>query len=225
MRLKTPINGEELKTHFTYNSWKYVLLVVAAVIIWSMWGDKKPSYAEDKKIEVYVMTSTTDSEIINQFLEPLWQEYVPEMESVVSYTVPILDEYSMTQYFFTRFYAGEGDIYFLTEDYFKEYAAQGCFLPLEELVANGTIQTGGADLQNGYIKDVIYNSDQEPVSTESHLYGIPLDSFDGYQSKIGLYNKKMFASIVVFNKNDENVIPFFNVLLQAGMEAGEDTGN
>ena len=97
--------------------------------------------------------------------------------------------------------------------------------PLEELVANGTIQTGGADLQNGYIKDVIYNSDQEPVSTESHLYGIPLDSFDGYQSKIGLYNKKMFASIVVFNKNDENVIPFFNVLLQAGMEAGEDTGN
>ena len=216
MRLKTPVNKEEFKTHITYNAWKYILLVIGAFAVWSFVADMKPSIPEDKKIEVYVMSATTDSEIIDPFLEPLWQKTVPEMESVYSIMIPAMDEYTMAQYFVTRMYAKEGDIYILTEEYFKEYAKQGFFLPLEELTENGTIDAEGVDLQNGYVTRVIYNSDNEVVATESHLYGIPLESFDAYQTKISLYNINLYAGIMVLNQNDDNVIPFFNALLQEG---------
>ena len=221
MRLKTPVNGEEFKTHVTYNVWKYALLIIAAVAVWSFIGEMKPSIKEDKKIEVYVLTNTTSSEILDEFLEPLWKEYVPDMESVCAYTIPMLDDYSMDQYFITRLYAKEGDIYIMDEKYFKQYASIGFFLPLEELTQSGAIDPGDADLEKGKVTRVNYNSDNEIESTEIHLYGIPLDSYSGLLQKTGLNNTGMYAAIMLFNQNDENVIPFFNVLLQAGR--GEQT--
>ncbi|MCR4886047.1 MAG: hypothetical protein K5919_03945 [Clostridiales bacterium] len=223
MRLNTPINKEEFKTHVTYNVWKYALLIAAAVAVWSFIGEMKPSIREEKKIELYVMSNTASSEILDPFLEPLWQEYVPDMESVCAYTIPILDDYSMDQYFITRLYAKQGDIYFMNEKYFKQYASIGFFLPLEDLIQTGAIDPGDADLEKGKVTKVNYNSDNEIESTEIHLYGIPLDGYSGFLKKAGLNNTGMYAVIMVFNQNDENVIPFFNVLLQAGR--GEKTEN
>jgi hypothetical protein len=48
------------------------------------------------------------------------------------------------------------------------------------------------------------------------LYGIPLDSFYGFMNGMQVDNRGLYAVIIVNNQNDENVIPFFNALLQAG---------
>ena len=61
-----------------------------------------------------------------------------------------------------------------------------------------------------------YDDSGKPISTTQHLYGIPLDNFYGFMSRMALDNRNMYAVITVNNMNDENVIPFFNALLDAG---------
>ena len=119
--------------------------------------------------------------------------------------------------------AGEADIYFLNEQYFKSYAAQGGFLPLEDLVADGQLNVSDIDLTKGYVAYVEeYDEHDLPVKTSQHLYGIPLESFYGVMNGMQSDNRDMYAVITVNNQNDDNVIPFFNALLEAGRGEQED---
>ena len=67
-----------------------------------------------------------------------------------------------------------------------------------------------------------YDDQGRAVKTSRHLYGIPLDSFYGFMGGMQLDNRGMYAVITVNNQNDENVIPFFNALLQAGQGEKEE---
>ena len=88
---------------------------------------------------------------------------------------------------------------------------------------NGTIQVDGVDLSKGRVAVVTeYDENDQPVTAEQHLYGIPLDEFYGFMSGMQLDNRGLYAAILVNNGNDENVIPFFNALLQAGRGEKED---
>ena len=219
MRLKTPITAENLRNHFTYGLWKYVLLAVFAVFGWNLLYSVTAYHSpQEKRIDVYVQTSTTSSAIIDAFLEPIWKATVPDMETVSS--VVLMDasqDSSLEMQLFTYFAAGEGDIYILNEDTYKQYAAQGIFIPLDELIKNGTINVDGVDLSKGYIAYVDeYDENGMPVSSSLKLFGIPLESYYGFMNEIRLDNRRKYAVITVNNKNDENVIPFFNALLQAG---------
>ena len=90
-------------------------------------------------------------------------------------------------------------------------------MELEGLVESGEIDACGADLSKGYVACVEeYDEQDRPVKTSRHLYGIPLDSFYGFMGGMQLDNRGMYAVITVNNQNDENVIPFFNALFQAG---------
>ena len=67
------------------------------------------------------------------------------------------------------------------------------------------------------IKWLTNNSASGSVSVSNlSLFGIPLDTFYGYMNGMLLDNRGMYAVVLVNNQNDENVIPFFNALLQAG---------
>ena len=119
--------------------------------------------------------------------------------------------------------AGEADIYFLNEQYFKSYASQGGFLPLEDMVADGTLNVGDVDLTKGYVTFVEeYDENDLPVKTSQHLFGIPLESFYGFMSGMQIDNRDLYAVITVNNQNDANVLPFFNALLEAGRGEQED---
>ncbi|NLD82618.1 MAG: hypothetical protein GX637_00495 [Clostridiales bacterium] len=218
MRIKTPLTRENIRNHFTYSLWKYALVAVAAIFGWSLiYTVTAYRSPQDKRIDLYVQSSTATSETIDAFIQPIWEATVPEMEAVQSVTLMASDEYSTTMQLTTYIYAGEGDIYFLTEQYFKSLASTGAFLPLEGLVEDGTLQLEGIDLKKGYITMVDeYNDQDQPVRTSQHLFGIPLDTFYGYMNGMLLDNRGMYAVVLVNNQNDENVIPFFNALLQAG---------
>ncbi len=227
MRISTPITKESIKHHLAYSSWKYALVVIAAVMGWSLvYTTTAYRSPQEKRIDVYVQSATTTSEIMEQFFKPIWEAAVPEMETVQGYTLLSTDEYTTNMQLTTYVFAGEGDIYFLTEQYFKNLASTGACLPLEGLVEDGTLQLDGIDLQKGYLTVVDeYDEKDQPVSTSRHLYGIPLDSFYGFMNGMQVDNRGLYATIMVNNQNDDNVIPFFSALLQAGKGEKENWVN
>ena len=224
MRIKTPINKETLKHHMTYGLWKYALMAACVIMGWSLiYTTTAYRSPQDKRVDVYILSNTASAELVNSFLEPLWKETVPEMEAVNGVVLSMIDDYTTTMQLMTYMAAGEADIYFINEQYFKSYATQGSFLELDDLVESGQIDPRGADLSKGYVACVEEYDDQDrPVKTSRHLYGIPLDNFYGFMSGMQLDNRGMYAVITVNNQNDENVIPFFNALLQAGQGEKED---
>lgn len=218
MKIKTPINRDTLRQHLTYSAWKYALVAVIAIFGWSlvytMSAYRSP---EDKRIDVYIMSSTTTSEVADAFLKPVWKECVPEMETVSSVMLTNTEEYYVVQQLTVYMAAGEGDIYFLDDKYFKMYAAQGCFLPLDDLIADGVINTDGVDLAAGTVTYIAETDDDfNPTVTEQHIYGIPLKEFYGFMTGMNIDNRELYACITVNNKNDENVVPFFAAMLDAG---------
>ncbi len=224
MRLKTPVNKSTVQNHLTYSFWKYLVMGVCVVMGWSLiYTTTAYRSPQNKRIDLYVQSSTTSSELIDKFIEPVWKAIVPDMESVSSVVLMPLDDYTTTMQLMAYMAAGDGDIYFCTEQTFKSYAAQGSFLELEELVKSGQIDPGDADLSKGYVAYVEEYDDQgRAVKTSRHLYGIPLDSFYGFMGGMQLDNRGMYAVITVNNQNDENVIPFFSALLQAGQGEKEE---
>lgn len=217
MHINTPLTKERLRNHLTYSSWKYVLLVICAVFGWSLiYTMTAPQVPQDKRIDVYLLSYSTETELSDAFIQPIGAAVVPEMESVSSVVLFPDETYSSMQ-LTAYFAAGDGDIYFLPETYFKSFASGGTFLPLEDLVANGAIDVGDVDLTKGYVTYVdSYDENMRPIIGDQHLYGIPLDSFYGYIEGMNMDNRGMYAVITANNQNDENVIPFFNALLQAG---------
>ena len=224
MRIKTPVNKETLKNHLTYSTWKYALMAACVIFGWSLiYTTTAYRSPQNKRIDVYIQSNTASSELIEAFLEPIWKETVPEMETVNGVSMSTIDDYTTSMQLMTYMAAGEGDIYFLTEQYFKSFAPNGSFLELDDLVASGVIQADDVELSKGYVAYVEeYDDNDRPVKTSRHLYGIPLDSFYGFMSGMQLDNRGLYAVISVNNQNDENVIPFFNALLQAGRGEKED---
>lgn len=224
MRLKTPVNQETLRHHITYSSWKYIIMAVLVIMGWSLiYTTTAYRSPQDKRIDVYIQSNIGAQQTIDAFLEPIWKETVPEMETVSSVILTTVDDYTTSMQLMAYMAAGEADIYFLNEQYFKSYAGQGGFLPLEELVADGTLNVGDVDLTKGYVAFVEdYDDNGLPTKTSQHLYGIPLESFYGFMNGMQIDNRDLYAVITVNNQNDANVIPFFNALLEAGRGEQED---
>ena len=224
MRIKTPINKETIKNHMTYSSWKYLVMAACVIFGWSLiYTTTAYRSPQNKRGDVYIQSNTASAESIQAFLDPIWKKTVPEMETVNGVAMSTIDDYTTSMQLMTYMAAGEGDIYFLTEQYFKSFAGQGSFLALEDLVADGTIQLDDVELSKGYVAYVEeYDENDRPIKTSRHLYGIPLDSFYGFMGGMQLDNRGLYAVIIINNQNDENVIPFFNALLQAGRGEKED---
>ncbi len=216
MNIRTPVTKERLKTHFTYSLWKYLVVIACSLFCWSLvYAQTAYRSPQDKRIDVYVKSSTVTEELMDSFFEPIWKNVVPDMELVSGVTLlstsDNTDYYSQMQ-LSVYIAAGEGDIYILPAADFKSFAAGGAFIALDNLVADGTIDVTGIDTASGRVTI----ADEDTGTSETHLYGIPLDSLYGFIDGMQLDNRSMVAAIMVNNRNDENVIPFFNALIQAG---------
>ncbi len=220
MKLNTRITGEALRHHFAYNAWKYVLLVILSFFGWNLiYTSTAYRPPQDKRVDLYIQSATTTSEIVDPFIEKLWKESVPDMELVSSVLLQMgaeEDMYSIMQ-LTTYIAAQEGDIYMLGSNDFKRFASQEAFLQLEDLVAEGAINAEGLDLSAGYV--TVVESDNEtlqPVQTSiRHLYGIPAAELFGFMTELNIDNRDKYLAVTANNGNDENVIKFLNALIQA----------
>jgi hypothetical protein len=214
MKIQTPVSPERLRTHFTYSWWKYAVMALAVIFGWNLiYVQTTYRPPQDKRIDVYIKSATVTQGKADAFLTQAWQSAVPDMELVDSVIMTSSgDDYYGTMQLSVYIMAGEGDVYILPAQDFKNFAAQGAFLPLEDLVASGTIITDGMDLSAGY---VAVQEDEAETSTQ-HLYGIPMDSLYGFMDGMQLDNRGMFLCIMVAGGNDQNTIPFVSALIAQG---------
>lgn len=218
MKLKTPVNRETVRQHMTYSAWKYAVLLIVVVFGWNLiYTVTTYRSPENKRIDVYIQSVTASQEIMDEFLKPIWQSTVPDMEIVESALLGTGEDYTTTIQISTYIAAGEGDIYLLTEEYFKQLAGQGALLDLDLLVESGALDLAGINVAAGCVKvPSAYDEEDNPVAYEQHLFGVPLRSLYGFMTEAQLDNRNLYATIMINNQNDENVIPFFNALIQAG---------
>ena len=209
--MKTPINAETLRHHFTYSWWKYVLVLIAGIFLVNLiFTVTTPRIPEDKRVDFYIY-GLSDSESLNAYMEKIRSEEMPDMEIMTSLTMFPNDAYGPMQ-LMTYMSAQEGDVFLLTRDEFLSYASSGAFLPLEEdEELMGIFNEAGIDLRRGW--RTLADSD------ETHLYGIPADMLPGLNALC--YADNGFLTVTVYNGNQENVMKFLRILCRDMLIAPE----
>ncbi len=220
MQIKTPLTRKKISDHLTYHGWKYIILVVAAIMGWNLiYTQTAYRVPQEKRIDVYIKSGTTTQTVADAFLESIWKQSVPEMELVSSTLLATSADYTSTIQLSVWIGAGEGDIYILPASDFKNYASNGAFVDLEEYVDTGALDTHGADLSGGRVAAVLDTdaNGNAVYADKLSLYGVPLDSFYGYMEGMSLDNRGMVMCMLAANGNDDNVLTFMDALLAAGV--------
>lgn len=215
MKIKTPLEKKRLRTHLTYHSWKYLIVVLASIfgwnLIYTMTAYRSP---EHLRVDLYIQTATATNESVDTFLKPVWEECVPDMETVTSVlltTTTSEDVYANMQ-LSVYIMAGEGDIYILTSQDFKNYASQGAFIDLTPYVENGMLNLDGIDTAAGYVATV---NDEGIPTGEKQFFGIPAYELDGFKTGMYINNDDLVIGVTSFSHNEENVIKFLNGMIDA----------
>ena len=201
--MKTPITREKIQHHLTYSSWKYILLIVAAVfgwnIIYSMTQYQPP---EEKKIVMGIFSYGDEVNIL-PYTERIRAELMPDMEEIsAQYIMP--DEAYGDMILSARIAARECDIYVLPRTQFQNYAAQGGFMPLDEVLPDliADLEAAGVSLSRG-----LRTNDE---LGEKHQYGIPLADLPGVMSMLMCDTRDMYICAFFDTGNDENVLKFLD---------------
>ena len=205
----------QLKKHLTYEWWKYLLVIALCwfgfELLYTTTAYRSP---QDKRIDVMIMSATASDEVVGSFLKPIWEEATPDMELVegLSLLPGGPDDYYSNMNLTVKLYAGEGDIYLLPHDVFKNLALGGAFVGLDEYISEGRINIEGLNADKCRLTLV----DEETGTATTELYGIPTDELYGFMDGMQFDNRNAVMAIAVNNGNDENVVTFFNALLQSG---------
>ena len=207
--MKTPITWANIKKHMTYNWWKYILAIILAGFgVDILFTVTRYVVPDEKKVEVYVYGYLAEDPF-NEYLQKVWDEEIPEMESV-SGLVIMPDEQYGDMVLQVRLMANEGDIYILPREQFMNVADNGFMMDLEtddEIASiisekNLSVQTGKrtAEGQNG-----------------AYLYGIPISQLPGLQQYV--LTEDGFVCVYVANGNEENVLRLMRRLVRDMAEA------
>lgn len=211
--MKTTVNAGTLKHHFTYNWWKYALVLLAGTFLVNLiFTVTTPQIPEDKRVDLYVI-GYANQEKLNAWLEDIRQKEMPDMETITS-AVSYPDQTYGAMILTTYIAAQEGDLYLLSRDDFLSYAAAGAFAPLEEdqeLMA--IFNEAGLDLRRGWRT--------LSESGETHLFGIPLDMLPGLSTLC--YVENGFLAVTMYNGNMENVMKLCRIICSEMITAPEAT--
>ncbi len=204
-----------LKKHLFYDGWKYLLIIALCWFGWELlYTTTAYRSPQDKRIDVMIMSATASDEVVEAFLKPIWEEATPDMELVdgISLLPGSADDYYSNMNLTVKLAAAEGDIYLLPQDIFKNLALGGSFVGLDQYIADGIINVDGLNTDNARL--TILDEDTGIATTQ--LYGIPTESLYTFMDGLQFDNRNAVMAIAVNNGNDDNVVKFFNALLQAG---------
>ena len=201
--MKTPLTKEKIQHHFTYSLWKYALLAVIAIFGWNIVYSMTAYQAPEEKKVVMGIYAYGDESKINAYTEQVRLEYMPDMEEIsAQYIAP--DEMYGDMILSTRVAARECDIYVLPRAQFQSYAAQGAYMPLEEVLPDlvADLEAQGISLSRG-------NRTNEETG-EKHLYSIPCADLPGMLPMLMCDTRDMYIGVFFATGNDENVLKFFD---------------
>lgn len=217
MKVTTPITKKNLKNHFNYSWYKYALVIILGCclisLVYTVTAYRSP---EDKRIDICFVSSLTNQENAEKIFKGMAQDiqFSSEVETVECTVIPLYDDgYSTEQTVMLRIAVGrEADIVFMPEEYFLQYAQTGLFMPLDDLIGEGILDTGDADLLAGYLS--VLEDDETNTYGDKHLYGIPLASFEKTYTLFGFEYPKGYMSIMQANGNEDNVILMAKAIME-----------
>jgi hypothetical protein len=192
--IKAKITRKDVKHHFDYMGWMYILVPIILVIFWSLvytFSEYRPS--DERILSLYMTASYADTEKVGLLAEEVAPDF-PEMEELdfLSITVDNAYDYTDMQRLMTLIYAGQGDVYILDTEMFEQLVGDGAFMPLDGLV-DTDIDLSPATLR--------LEGDED-----AHVYGIPADSLYGLIEHELYDNRRTTIVIMAYTTNpDESV--------------------
>lgn len=209
--MKTPLTKKRLTDHFTYAWWKYALVLLLAFTGWNLiYSMTQPRVPEEKKIIVGMYGMGT-SYYLDDYMLEVQREHLPEMEDVSPMDI-MPDETYGDMVLTTRIIANECDIYILPTTQFQNWAGQGGFQPLDEVLPElvADLEEAGISLSRG--------RRQNSETGEKHLYGIPLRDLPSAQKLLFTDTTDLYLCVFHKTGNDENVLKFADILVRDMMD-------
>ena len=204
--MKTPVTKDTIRQHWSYNWWKYALLVVFSVVGWNliytMTAYRPP---EDKKVDFYVSGVYGDQTLLDEYLAHIQQTEMSDMEQMTS-VILTNDEYYGSMQLSTYMAAGEGDVYLLDGSTFQQYASNGGMLPLESYTdLLQQVEDCGIAVDKGWRLD--------KDSGERHLFGIPASTLTGFK-QYSVYPDNAYLCVLVNCGNNDNAVKLLSCLVR-----------
>ncbi len=201
--MRTPVNGRTLRQHFTYNWWKYLLVIACGIFLVDLlFTVTAPRTPEDKKVEFYVY-GYADMDRVSAYMEKVREQEMPGMQEMIANQILPDNSYGPMQ-LITYLAAGEGDLYLLPREEFLSVSSDGAFVALEddqELMDFFTAR--GLDLRRGWRTD---------SNGETHLVGIPESFLPGLAAYCQAGDGDGFLCIPPNGGNIENTLTFLHIL-------------
>lgn len=207
--MKTPITKETIQNHMTYSLWKYALLAVVAIFGWNIiYSATRYQPPEEKKVIVGIYSAYANIDGMTAYMENIRTEQMPDMEDMSASLIMADDMYG-DMVLSTRIAARECDIYILPKAQFQSYAAQGAFMPLEEVLPDllETLKEAGISLSRG-------NRANDTLNGEKHQYGIPCADLPNFMPMMHCDANDMYLTVFFETDNNDNVLKFFDQLVR-----------
>jgi len=202
-----PITRDRIRHHFHYFWWQYVLLIVLAVFGWNILYTvthyRSPAHLKVEWFYEGPMAAQTQQQA-DALLAELTPELFPEMEEV-RFTVIGLDKNYGAMQIMVWMTAGEGDLYMLKEDSFRQYAQGGSMIDLQPYVDDGTLNVEGIELKKGFIRD--------EETGHKILAGIPAGHLKGLEGH-AIFPEGTFLSVLAGGGNVDNTVKLLAWLLE-----------
>ena len=204
--MRTPVTRKQLKDHFGYSWWKYVLL---AVIVWMGWNITYSVTAyrppQEKQVVLGVYSAGSDVNA-SDYMAQVQRIHMPDMEQMEAmYILP--DQQYGDLILMTRVAGNDCDLYVLPTQQFHSWASQGACQPLEIVVPGlvTDLECSGISLSRG--------RRTHEDSGEKHLYGIPCRDLPGADQMLGFNADDYYICVFHNTGNDENVLKFLTIFV------------
>lgn len=203
---ETKITKARIKNHFTYSWWKYVLLVLAAIIGWNLiYTSTAYRPPKGKRLDIYFVTNAVPDETLAWMKDDILERY-PEVEdsSVASIVYTADDNYYGSMQLTTYVGAGEGDLILLPRERFEMFAKGGTFFPLDEVIESGALDLRGID-----ISATTLTTDEG----ETGIYGVPLTSLYGLM-EYSVDNRDLVVGVLAYSPNFDRAVDWIDWLIE-----------
>ena len=212
--MKTPLTKAKIKHHFAYGSWKYLIVIVAAIFGWNLLytvtAYRPPA---EKIVDFYIAWMGADSQALELYMEEARQAVLPEMEQMQAVTLMSgseEDDYYGNMQLSTYIFAGEGDVYLLAKQDFRSYASNGAMVPLDPYMESGALTFPESfALNKGYVTF----ADADLGINEKHLYGIPAANLPGLKERFNIPVDDMYLCVLHSGGNVDNCVTFLQYMV------------
>jgi len=200
------ITKDRLKNHLHYGKWYYIGAIVAAVLLVNIaYAVTEPYYPSESRVSIIMYGGIAEGSVVETW-ETQMLEILPDDQREVKIISSVNAEGSMDMVIVARVVASDDDIIILNKDGIENYASQGTFMPLDDLIGRDKIKelVGENDLTK--YEMFVEGADKDQI------YYLPLSHVEGFD-EIGLSGENLCIAILLNSGNAENAAICFEYIM------------